>query len=144
MTTVDSWPKTLPMLSAWSWNSTTETHLRYTRLFLPIHSLGTKKSTLHNLPICAYHVSFFIYGAKERYYTTWAVQYDKKLSNVSNFKVFFDHIFLHKDTKLFFLIDFQAMYMIIQGIFMVYPCLRFFQDHWPQLDELISVIHYLK
>ena len=27
MTTVDSWPKTLPMLSAWSWNSTTETHL---------------------------------------------------------------------------------------------------------------------
>ena len=27
MTTVDSWPKTLPMLSAWSCNSTTETHL---------------------------------------------------------------------------------------------------------------------
>ena len=27
MTTVDSWPKTFPMLSAWSWNSTTETHL---------------------------------------------------------------------------------------------------------------------
>ena len=27
MTTVDSWPKTLPMTCAWSWNSTTETHL---------------------------------------------------------------------------------------------------------------------
>ena len=27
MTTVDSWPKTLPMMSAGSWNSTTETHL---------------------------------------------------------------------------------------------------------------------
>ena len=27
MTTVDSWPKTLPMLSVGSWNSTTETHL---------------------------------------------------------------------------------------------------------------------
>ena len=29
MTTVDSWPKTLPMTCAWSWNSTTETHLMY-------------------------------------------------------------------------------------------------------------------
>ena len=29
MTTVDSWPKTLPMPSAQSWNSTTETHLIY-------------------------------------------------------------------------------------------------------------------
>ena len=27
MTTVDSWPKTLPMMSVGSWNSTTETHL---------------------------------------------------------------------------------------------------------------------
>ena len=27
MTTVDSWPKTLPMPSVGSWNSTTETHL---------------------------------------------------------------------------------------------------------------------
>ena len=27
MTTVDSWPKTLPMTSVGSWNSTTETHL---------------------------------------------------------------------------------------------------------------------
>ena len=29
MTTVDSWPKTLRMPSAQSWNSTTETHLAY-------------------------------------------------------------------------------------------------------------------
>ena len=44
MTTVDSWPKTLPMLSAWSWNSTTETHLNVavTGVVLP-----AKKSTLY-------------------------------------------------------------------------------------------------
>ena len=29
MTTVDSWPKILPMMSVGSWNSTTETHLLY-------------------------------------------------------------------------------------------------------------------
>ena len=33
MTTVDSCPKTLPMPSAPSWNSTTETHLTYTVSF---------------------------------------------------------------------------------------------------------------
>ena len=33
MTTVDSWPKTLPMPSAGSWNSTTETHLTHSGLW---------------------------------------------------------------------------------------------------------------
>ena len=33
MTTVDSWPKTLPMLSVGSWNSTTETHLLHRGAF---------------------------------------------------------------------------------------------------------------
>ena len=53
-------------------------------------------------------------------------------------KFFLTISFFTKIQNFFFLIDFQAMYMIIQGIFMVYPCLRYFQDHWPQLDELIS------
>ena len=34
MTTVDSWPKTLPMPSIGSWNSTTETHLMWILLRL--------------------------------------------------------------------------------------------------------------
>ena len=38
MTTVDSWPKTLPMPSVGSWNSTTETHLVYTlRFFISLY-----------------------------------------------------------------------------------------------------------
>ena len=37
MTTVDSWPKTLPMPSVGSWNSTTETHRMFT---LTIFLLG--------------------------------------------------------------------------------------------------------
>ena len=53
-------------------------------------------------------------------------------------KFFWPYLSSQRYKTFFFLIDFQAMYMIIQGIFMVYPCLRFFQDHWPQLDELIS------
>ena len=40
MTTVDSWPKTLPMLSVGSWNVTTETHLvfslKVTRIYLAL------------------------------------------------------------------------------------------------------------
>ena len=41
MTTVDFWPKTLPMPSAQSWNSTTETHL------VSI-TYKTLRSTIHN------------------------------------------------------------------------------------------------
>ena len=45
MTTVDSWPKTLPMPSAQSWNSTTETHLTCTHCLLH-HSVLTPLSIL--------------------------------------------------------------------------------------------------
>ena len=38
MTTVDSWPKTLPMMSVGSWNSTTETHLCHSTYKVSIYS----------------------------------------------------------------------------------------------------------
>ena len=47
MTTVDSWPKTLPMLSARSWNSTTETHLSDSLDVLQKINLCTNKLDLY-------------------------------------------------------------------------------------------------
>ena len=57
MTTVDSWPKTLPMMSVGSWNSTTETHL------IPAF---WKKMTFSSLPT-------FIFWIKATFKCEWSV-----------------------------------------------------------------------
>ena len=55
MITVDSWPKTLPMLSAWSWNSTTETHLTY--MHTKVMKVGSVKLWIGVIRSSMYYVS---------------------------------------------------------------------------------------
>ena len=87
MTTLDSWPKTLPMPSAQSWNSTTETHLLprhknslfcflgvstfksndYIVLLLIIFNLLFQDSIIHS--ICSTHdIDFFCHMNNAKYF----------------------------------------------------------------------------
>ena len=56
MTTVDSWPKTLPMLSARSWNSTTKTHLLLTYILITV-LMSLQRGYQYQLAIVAHSKS---------------------------------------------------------------------------------------
>ena len=88
LTTVDSWPKTLPMLSARSWNSTTETHLLNIPNFWPTDTVRTVNDVLED--IHHYRSALYIVHLKTFLRAYWLHMWNKKCS-YSCEKNIFDH-----------------------------------------------------
>ena len=101
---MDSWPKTLPMMSVGSWNSTTETHLLYVLVVHETFLMLWKEYFLLSWdiifllglwPFSLYHCrSFFLCAYDFRVYWWWLFEISDEMTLQNDkFYLLSDHLF---------------------------------------------------